>query len=102
MASAMYLPPDPALPATVPSPSAVTTFAHLSVPVILAMAAGIVLVSVASTLVTLALIRRWERQRRAANETPACGLHPDSAPEPQSSQADILVSHPGHHQAFRE
>ena len=102
MASAMYLPPDPALPAIAPSPSPVTTFAHLSVPVILAMAAGIVLVSVATTLVTLALIRRGERRQRAANEAPVSGLLPASGPEHQSSQADILVSHPGHREAFRE
>lgn len=102
MASAMYLPPDPALLVIAPSPSAVTTFAHLSVPVILAMTAGIVLMSAATTLVTLALIRRWERRQRAANEAPVSGLLPASAPEHQSSQADILVSDPGHREAFRE
>ena len=96
LASAILLPPDPVAPAVVPaSTPPIATAADLPVSVIMTLAVGTVLMSVATTLATLALIRRRDRRLRAADPAqatvPAPALSPEEPPGPDD---DILVSHP--------
>ncbi len=91
-----YLPPDPAGPSIVPpSPAAVITLTHLSVPVIIVLVAATVIVSVATTLVTLSFARRRDRRLLATGEAGLGMPIPACSPEDPTGQGDILLSHPG-------
>jgi hypothetical protein len=95
MASATLL-PNPAAPAVVPaSTPAIATAANLPVSVIVTLVAGTVLMSMATTLATLALVRRWDRRLRAADPVQVNVPVPAFAPEDSiGPDDDILVSHP--------
>ncbi len=79
VASAAYLPPNPAGRSTGPPlPSAATTVAQLPVALILTMAAGTVFLSVATTLITLALTRLRDHRLLTAQEAQAGEAEPRS------------------------
>jgi hypothetical protein len=82
MASAAYLPPDPAAPSIIPPPLPGTSAAaQLPGPVIAALTAGTVLLSVLTTLATLALVRLRDR-RLASASAPEPETAPDHVPDP--------------------
>jgi hypothetical protein len=60
------------------------------------MVAGVVVLSVATTLITLSLehLRRARRVPAAATEPPAGAPTPATAEEPEARQGEILSSHP--------
>jgi hypothetical protein len=94
LASATYLPPNPIVPSAVlPTESAVATVADLPLAVIVTMMAGTVLVSVATTLGTLSLVRRWERRPRVTNPAQVSAPIPAPSPEHETGLGDLLVSH---------
>jgi hypothetical protein len=85
---------DPVPPPPPPAPAA----AHLPLWAVVAIVAGTAVLSVATTLITLAL----EHRRRARHTPAAAGLQPGAQPpsataEPPAGQGDILSSH--QHQA---
>jgi hypothetical protein len=94
LASATLL-PNPAAPAVVPaSPPAIATAADLPVSVIVTLTAGTVLMSMATTLATLALVRRRDQRLRAADPAQVTVPVPAFSPEePPGPDDDILVSH---------
>jgi hypothetical protein len=92
VASATYLPPNPAAHPVVPPPLASTMPAHLPGWAIAAMVAGTMVLSIVTTLATLSLFR-WRDQRQPAADADQVA-EPFTAPSPedQPGQDDILVS----------
>jgi hypothetical protein len=93
-ASAALPPPEP--PAPVPSPPPpITVPAHLPLWAIIAIVAATVVLSVATTLVTLSLEQmRRARYAPAAAAEPRAGVQTLSATaEPEAGHGEILASH---------
>lgn len=88
VASAAHVPLPPPTPAT-------TAPAHFPLWAILTMIAATILLSVATTLITLYLARLRRAHRAAAPEpVPASTAITAATPEPKAAQDDILTSHP--------
>jgi hypothetical protein len=92
VASAVHLPPNPVAHPIVPPPLPGPVPAHLPGWIIVAMIASTMVLSVATTLATLSLLRRRDQRSPAADADPVAG--PATAPSlgAQSGPADILVS----------
>ena len=93
-ASAVLPPPAPSAP--VPPPPPVTAApAHFPLWAVVAIVAATIVLSVATTLITLALEHmHWARHTSAAvPEPPAGAPSPVTTPEPEDGQAEILSSH---------
>ena len=94
-ASAVRLPPPGGAPVAPPPPPATTAAAHFPLWAVIAIVAATVVLSIATTLVTLALehMRRVRRTPGAATE-PQTGVQtPSATAEPEAGQGDILSSH---------
>jgi len=107
-ASAIRLPPPGGGGAPPPPPPSTTAAAHFPLWAVIAIVAATVVLSVATTLVTLSLeqMRRARRTPAAVAEPQAGAQVPSSTAEPESEQGEILASHryaAGHdiHQADR-
>ena len=92
-ASATYLPPNPAAHPVIPPPLASPVPAHLPGWVIAAMVAGTMVLSIVTTLATLALSRWHDQRQPAADADQVTESITAPSPEGQSGRADILVSH---------
>ena len=99
-ASATLPPPGPAAPVLPPPPTA--TPAHFPLWVIVAMVAAIVVLSVATTLITLSLehLRQARRMQAAAAETQASAPSPVATQEAEGGQGEVLTSH--HYTAWHD
>jgi RNA polymerase sigma-B factor len=87
-------PPEP--PVGPPPPPIAAAPAHFPLWAIIAMVAATVVLSVATTLITLALahLRQAHRTPAATPETLASAPAPFTMAEPEAGQAEILTSHP--------
>jgi len=85
--------PEP--PVAPPSPPPAAAAAHLPLWAVIAMVAATVVLSVATTLITLSLehLRQARRMPAAAAEPPAGAAGPAAAPQPEAGQGEILASH---------
>jgi hypothetical protein len=94
-ASATPAPPEPSVAPIPPPPPITTAPAHFPLWAVAAMVAATVVLSVATTLITLSLEHmRWARRTSAAAaEPPAGALTSIAAPAPDTGQAEILSSH---------
>ena len=92
---AMFPPPEPPV-APPPSPAAAAGPAHLPPWAVVVMVAGVVVLSVATTLITLSLehLRRARRTPMAATEPPAVAPIPAPTTDPEAGEGEILSSHP--------
>jgi hypothetical protein len=93
-ASAALPPPEPsAAPVPPPPPTAAPT--HFPLWAIVAMVAVTVVLSVATTLITLSLehLRQARRTQAAAAETQASTPSPVTTPEAEARQGEVLSSH---------
>jgi hypothetical protein len=92
---AMSPPPEPPV-APPPSPPPAAAAAHLPPWAVIAMVAGVVALSVATTLITLSLehLRRARRMPAATTEPQAGVPTPATTAEPEAGQGEILSSHP--------
>jgi hypothetical protein len=90
---AVLPPPEP--PVAPPSPPPAAAAAHFPLWAVIAMVAATVVLSVATTLITLALehLRRARRMPAAAAEPQAGGASPAATPQPEAGQGEILASH---------
>jgi hypothetical protein len=101
-ASATHVPPGaPGVPLPPPPPPP-TVSAHFPLWAVIAIVAATVVLSVATTLVTLSLVhlRRARHTPAAAGAPEASAQAPSTAAEPAAEQGDILASH--HHAARRD
>jgi hypothetical protein len=91
---AAFPPPEPSL--APPSPPPAATAMHFPLWAVIAMVAATVVLSVATTLITLALehLRRARRTPTAATEPQADIPTPATTAEPGAGQGEILSSHP--------
>jgi hypothetical protein len=91
---ATFPPPEP--PVAPPSPPPAAAAAHFPPWAVVAMVAGVVVLSVATTLITLSLehLRRARRMPAAATEPRAGVLTPATTANPEAGQGEILSSHP--------
>jgi len=91
---AMSPPPEPPV-APPPSPPPAAAAAHLPPWVVVAMVAGVVVLSVATTLITLSLehLRKARRMPAAATEPQAVAPTPVTTDDPEAGQGEILSSH---------
>jgi hypothetical protein len=81
---------DPVPPPPPPAPAA----AHLPLWAVVAIVAATAVLSVATTLITLAVEHRHRARRTPAAAGPQAGMQPPSATaEPPAGQGDILSSH---------
>ena len=81
---------DPVPPPPPPAPAA----AHLPLWAVVTIVAATAVLSVATTLITLALEHRHRARRTPAAAGPPAGMQPPSATaEPPAGQGDILSSH---------
>ena len=94
-ASAIRLPPPGGGGAPLPPPPSTTAAAHFPLWAVMAIVAATVVLSVATTLVTLSLeqMRRARRTPAAVAEPQAGTQVPSSTAEPESEQGEILASH---------
>jgi hypothetical protein len=94
-ASATHVPPPGGGGAPPPPPPATTAAAHFPLWAIIAMVAATVVLSVATTLITLSLehLRRDRRTPAAAAGPQASAQTPPATAEPVAEQAEILTSH---------
>jgi hypothetical protein len=99
-ASAIRLPP-PGGGAPPPPPPATTVAAHFPLRAVVAMVAATVVLSVATTLITLALEHMHRARRTAAAEPQAKAQTPPATPQPQSEQGETLASHLGDYEIHR-
>ncbi len=93
VASATYLPPNPAAHPVVPPPLTSTMPAHLPGWAIAAMIAGTMVLSIVTTLATLSLLRWCDQRQPAADANQVAEPATAPSPEDQSGRDDILVSH---------
>lgn len=105
-ASATLQPPPGPSATPVPPPPPTAAPAHLPLWAVMTILAATVVLSVATTLVTLSLehLRRARRTPTAATEPQAGPPTPVTTPEPETGQGEILSSHhyaagPGMYQA---
>jgi hypothetical protein len=91
---ATFPPPEPPV-APPPSPTPAAAAAHLAPWVVVAKVAGVVVLSVATTLITLSLehLRRARRMPAVATEPQAGVPTPATTAEPEAEQGEILSSH---------
>jgi hypothetical protein len=91
---ATFPPPEPPV-APPPSAPPAAAAAHLPRWVVVAMVAGVVVLSVATTLITLSLehLRRARRMPATATEPPAVAPTPVTTDDPEAGQGEILSSH---------
>ncbi len=96
VASATYLPPNPAGPPAILSPGVppVITVPHLTVGLVAVVAASVVLLSIATTLITLSLIQRRGRLSPAVGAGQSGALAGPAGPGQPAGPGDILLSHP--------
>jgi hypothetical protein len=89
-------PPEPPV-APPPSPPPAAAAAHFPLWAVVAMVAGVVVLSVATTLITLSLehLRRARRMPAAAATEPQVDAPtPATTADPGAGQGEILSSHP--------
>ena len=99
-ASATHVPPGaPGVPPPPPPPPPAAAAAHFPLWAVIAIVAATVVLSVATTLITLAVehMRRARRTPAAAAEPQADALTSTAAPGAETGRAEILSSH--HHTA---
>jgi hypothetical protein len=98
VAPATYLPPNPAGRPAIRPPDLppVATLPHLTVGFVAIVAVSIVLLSVATTLITLSLVQRRDRRPIATDAAQADALAGPAGPAEPAGPADILFSHPYH------
>ena len=89
------LPPPAPSAAPVPPPPPTAAPAHFPLWAIVAMVAATIVLSVATTLITLSLehMHRARHTPAAAPGLPAGAPGPVTTPEPEDGQAEILSSH---------
>jgi len=94
-ASAIHVPPPGGGGAPPPPPPATTAAAHFPLWAVVAIVAATVVLSVATTLITLSLehLRRARRTPAAMGEPQASAQTPPATAEPVAEQADILTNH---------
>jgi len=94
-ASAIRLPPPGGGGAPLPPPPSTTAAAHFPLWAVIAIVAATVVLSVATTLVTLSLeqMRRARRTSAAVAEPQAGAQVPSTAAGPEAEQGEILASH---------
>jgi hypothetical protein len=94
-ASAIRLPPPGGGGAPPPPPPSTTAVAHFPLWAVIAIVAATVVLSVATTLVTLSLeqMRRARRTPAAVAEPQAGAQVPSRTAEPEAEQGEILASH---------
>ena len=94
-ASAALPPPAPSAAPVPPPPPATAAPAHFPLWAIVAIVAATIVLSVATTLITLSLehMHRARHTPAAAPELPAGSPSPFTTPEPEDEQAEILSSH---------
>lgn len=94
-ASAIRLPPPGGSGAPPPPPPSTTAVAHFPLWAVIAIVAATVVLSVATTLVTLSLeqMRRARRTSAAVAEPQAGAQVPSRTAEPEAEQSEILASH---------
>jgi hypothetical protein len=93
-ASAIRLPP-PGGGAPPPPPPATTVAAHFPLWAVVALVAATVVLSVATTLITLSLEHMQRARRTRSAEPQASAQTPPATPQPQPDQGAILASHLG-------
>jgi hypothetical protein len=93
---AMFPPPEPSAVPVPPPPPPAAAAAHFPLWAVVAMVAATVVLSVATTLITLSLehLRRARRMPAAAGEPEVGVPTPATAAEPEAEQGEILSSHP--------
>jgi hypothetical protein len=75
--------------------------AHFPLWAVIAIVAATVVLSVATTLITLSL-DHMRRARRASAAEPQSGMQsPPATPQPQSEQGEVLTSHLGDYEIHR-
>jgi hypothetical protein len=94
-ASAVRLPPPGGFPVAPPPPPATTAAAHFPLWAVIAIVAATVVLSVATTLVTLSLdhLLRARRTPAVAAEPPAHAQTPSIKAGPEAEQGEILIGH---------
>jgi hypothetical protein len=94
-ASAVLPPPEPPAAPVPPPPPPAAAAAHFPLWAVIAMVAATVVLSVATTLITLSVehLRRSRRMPTAAVEPEANVASPATAPQPETGQGEILASH---------
>ena len=93
-ASATLPPPEPPIAPVPPPPPPAAAPAHLPLWAIVTILAATVVLSVATTLVTLALDHMRRTRRTPATVTePQASARPLPRPDPETGQAEILSSH---------
>jgi hypothetical protein len=94
-ASAVRLPPPGGFPVAPPPPPATTAAAHFPLWAVIAIVAATVVLSVATTLVTLSLdhLRRARRTPAVAAEPQAHAQTPSITAGPEAEQGEILIGH---------
>ena len=95
-ASATLPPPEPSLAPAPPPPPTSTAPAGIPLGTVIAILALTIILSVATTLVTLSLetLRRARRPSAPTTRSPASAQTPFTTPAPEAGQAEILSSHP--------
>jgi hypothetical protein len=100
-ASATRLPPPGDGGAPPPPPPATTVATHFPLWAVVAVVAATVVLSVATTLITLSL-DHMHRARRTRSAEPQAGAQtPPATPQPQPDQGAILTSHLGDYEVHR-
>jgi hypothetical protein len=94
-ASAVRLPPPGGAPVAPPPPPATTAAAHFPLWAVIAMVAATVVLSVATTLVTLSLdhLRRARRTPAVAADPQAHAQTPSITAGPKAEQGELLTGH---------
>ena len=90
---AAFPPPEP--PVAPPSPPPAAAAAHFPLWAVVAMVAATVVLSAATTLITLSLehLRRARRMPTAAAESHGGAVSPATTAQPEAGQGEILASH---------
>jgi hypothetical protein len=100
-ASAIRLPPPGGGGAPPPPPPATTVAAHFPLWAVVALVAATVVLSVATTLITLSL-EHMQRTRRTRSAEPQASVQtPPATPQPQPDQGAMLTSHVGDYEIHR-
>jgi hypothetical protein len=100
-ASATRVPPPGGGGAPPPPPPAATVAAHFPLWAVVGLVAATVVLSVATTLITLSL-EHMQRARRTRSAEPQAGPQtPPATPQPQPDEGAILTSHLGDYEIHR-
>jgi hypothetical protein len=93
-AASASLPPEPSgAPAPPPPPPSTAVPAHLPLWAVVAIVAGTVVLSVATTLITLAVEHTRQARHTSAAGAQPVAPSPSATPGPEAEQGEILASH---------